>query len=116
MLLGAFRGGNPLERIVGMSSKCCGEISPQKSASVYECVRPCRPPALDLSASFLLYGSYGPTPPLWQSEQFTAVRSPRSTGCLKIWAGNAATCVPLSCCSSTVWQELQSLLMTLPSL
>src|SRR5664279_4921829 len=68
MLLGAFRGGNPLERIVwfwevcrpdlvtpvtrrsrkplgrvvGMSSKCCGEISPQKSASVYECVRSCR--------------------------------------------------------------------------
>ena len=40
MLLGAFRGGNPLERIVGMSSKCCGEISPQKSASDHECVPP----------------------------------------------------------------------------
>src|ERR1035438_8525300 len=45
----------------------------------------------------LLYRFYGPTPPLWQSEQFTAVKSPRSTGCLKIWAGNAAICVPLSC-------------------
>jgi hypothetical protein len=38
MLLGAFRGGNPLERIVGMSSKCRGKISPHKSASVYETV------------------------------------------------------------------------------
>ena len=59
---------------------------------------------------------YGPTPPLWQSEQLTALKSPMSTGCLKGWAGNAAICVPLSCCSITVWQELQSLLMTLPSL
>ena len=42
MLLGAFRGGNPLERIVAMSSKCRDEISPHKSASVYECVRCCR--------------------------------------------------------------------------
>jgi len=25
---------------------------------------------------------YGPTPPLWQSEQLTAVMSPKSTGCL----------------------------------
>lgn len=32
-------GTNPHGRIVAMSSKCCGEISPQKSASVYECVR-----------------------------------------------------------------------------
>src|ERR1019366_888577 len=40
MLLGAFRGGNPLERIVAMSSKCCGEISPHKSASDHECVPP----------------------------------------------------------------------------
>ena len=24
---------------------------------------------------------YGPVPPLWQSLQFTWVRSPRSTGC-----------------------------------
>src|SRR5664280_2118549 len=38
MLLGVFRGGNPLERIVGMSSKCCGENSPHNPASVYECV------------------------------------------------------------------------------
>src|ERR1019366_3709127 len=31
--------GKSLGRIVAMSSKCCGEISPHKSASVYECVR-----------------------------------------------------------------------------
>src|SRR5271166_6696153 len=30
---------NPHERVVGTSSKCCGEISPQKSARVDECVR-----------------------------------------------------------------------------
>src|ERR1035441_5040452 len=31
--------GNPLGRLVAMSSKCRDEISPHKSASVYECVR-----------------------------------------------------------------------------
>src|SRR5271157_235650 len=60
--------------------------------------------------------NYGPTPPLWQSEQFTAVMSPKSTGCLNGWVARAATWVPLSCCSITVWHELQSLLITLPSL
>src|SRR5271157_3299584 len=60
--------------------------------------------------------NYGPTPPLWQSEQFTAVKSPMSTGCLKGWVVSAATWVLLSCCSITVWHELQSLLITLPSL
>jgi hypothetical protein len=59
---------------------------------------------------------YGPTPPLWQSEKFTADISPKSTGCWNGWVGIAATCVPLSCCSITVWQELHSLLMVLPSL
>ena len=40
---------------------------------------------------------YGPTPPLWQSEQFTAVRSPMSTGCLNGWACICARCdVPSS--------------------
>ena len=35
------RSRKPLGRIVGKSSKCCGEISPRKSNSVYECVRFC---------------------------------------------------------------------------
>ena len=39
-----------------------------------------------------------------------------STGCLKGWVCMAAICVLPSSWSITVWQELQSLLMTLPSL
>ena len=59
---------------------------------------------------------YGPTPPLWQSEQLTAVMSPRSTGCLNATEAMGARCAPPSSWSSTVWHELQSLLMALPSL
>src|SRR6266536_6570313 len=59
---------------------------------------------------------YGPTPPLWQSEQLTEVRPPSSTG----WLNDSDVFttiegrVPASWVS-TVWQELQSLVMTLPS-
>lgn len=59
--------------------------------------------------------AYGPTPPLWQSLQFTAVISPRSTGCLKSRPGNEEMFTAFSCCSRMVWQMLQSLRITLPS-
>ena len=58
--------------------------------------------------------THGAAPPLWQSAQFTAVRSPISTGCLNGWLGIAAKCSLPSSCAARVWQELQSLLMTLP--
>ena len=59
---------------------------------------------------------YGPTPPVWQSAQFTAVMSPRSTGWVNFAPVVVAiSCLPLSVCASIVWQTLQSLLMTLPS-
>src|ERR1019366_1319225 len=60
---------------------------------------------------------YGPTPPLWQSEQLTALRSPSSIGCLKVMAvlTTEAGSWPSSS-ERTVWQELHSLVMTLPSL
>src|SRR5665811_1293770 len=59
---------------------------------------------------------YGPTPPLWQSLQLTAVRSPISTGCLNDCSCICARCDAPSSWSSSVWHELQFLLMTLPSL
>jgi hypothetical protein len=37
---------------------------------------------LTVSAETAVSFDYGPTPPLWQSEQFMAVRSPNSIGCL----------------------------------
>ena len=51
----------------------------------------------------------------WQSLQFTAVMSPRSTGC---WNGTPATeamVCPLSVWLSTTWQDWQSLLIVFPS-
>ncbi len=51
-------------------------------------------------------GTYGPFPPVWQSAQFTCVRSPMSTGCWKPVCGGAdadATAVVPSLCDSIVW-------------
>src|SRR5690242_18206266 len=53
-------------------------------------------------------GTYGPTPPVWQSAQFTCVRSPMSTGCWKpVGATTAAVAVP-SDWDIMLWHWLQS--------
>ena len=59
--------------------------------------------------------AYGLTPPVWQSLQFTAVISPRSTGCLKATPGSDARLTVFPCSCRMVWQSSQSLRITLPS-
>lgn len=76
-----------------------------------------RPPGQSCARCFLICENavYGPVPPVWQSLQFTAVRSPRSIGCLKGMPSAVTGGASPSCWLRTVWQVSQSLCITMPS-
>ena len=61
--------------------------------------------ALPQRQALLHVRDYGPVPPVWQSAQLTWVRSPMSTGCLKVGIapGAAEAASAPSVCDMSVW-------------